>query len=1079
MLAAHDLGTNLWETVGAVPIAPAETNVDVEVLSVDLHDGTNGRAFFRLDARPIYDPVLCDTDGDGLTDEEETGTVAVMPSFEWHDTAGFPTEYGCPPPSGLETYFGAYISAMIADGTVVGGVPCNRAMAFENCFVSLIEPNAPSLWVFPAYPCPLNTGGFNSGSILVAPYWGFGYVQYGNTNSYLRAGMLVDGTTVIEFHDVKRNLWSNDGMTCQVIVPGGTGNVVRVSYLSSDVWIDGSDGVTGVHNKRRVLPDGTVYCLAWDFAERGPILPGTTVEYRFGTGTDPDSSDSDDDGLDDATELYEMGTDPWKSDTDGDGIDDGDEVALGTAPLQPDTDGDGMPDGWEMANGLDPTSATGDDGASGDPDNDGLTNAQERQLGTDPQIADTDGDGFSDGAEVLEGTSPLVSDVDTDGDGIPDWREWELGTDAYAADTDGDGIADGIEMTLGTDPLNRDTDGDGLEDGVETTLGTDPKQPDSDGDGMSDGWEHQNGFDPTTHNDNTLRTDDDASADPDGDGVTNAQEAEWGTSPSPLDLDNDGKPDGRDSDGDGVDDGVEIVQLSDPGDASDGGVSNSCVAVSFYFGDPSPSCSEKYWLHICPVGGGQSDSPRAYHLVNSYYGSCETKTVNLRRGWTYEVTFTHAGTNLSSPDYDYTFACTPPDGVTLEDPDGLFGTDEESGSYFSAEGKVATLTVDPLAPEPTGTLGVSIVIDKDTILFEDSYTNAPSEVVERKSTWARVCANFTAGASAASGTVFVTQGGERIRLHATTRNGAVINVPQQIEVPELGARRLVFYAEGLKASSSMNDVTLHAEITSGGNSASDSKSLTVGRVSTAAKVDFPSGFRTRHVYAVAELVEFTIQPSLPSVVWNCSGTTQQIVSVTNWEYEMPSSPKKVTIEVSCSGVTLPIIMKCIAPTGYFVPKDPDVVIDPYVQIGDSGGFGMCIDLGIMPTNVCFSRILVVEGVSSNDVHTGYYADKTNDWHHGLAEGAWKEWVPVTTSNCAEQDMVTSATNAPPWQSGVLRWQIPNYWRTVSDPTTNFFCTTPQTFRLYANGTQAISKFDWIAVRPTNTVTQIRYGKIRR
>lgn len=31
----------------------------------------------------------------------------------------------------------------------------------------------------------------------------------------------------------------------------------------------------------------------------------------------------------------------------------------------------------------------------------------------------------------------------------------------------------------------------------------------------------------------------------------------------------------------------------------------------------------------------------------------------------YEVTLTHAGTSLQSPDYDYTLACTPPDDVTL------------------------------------------------------------------------------------------------------------------------------------------------------------------------------------------------------------------------------------------------------------------------------------------------------------------------------------------------------------------------------------------------------------------------------
>lgn len=88
----------------------------------------------------------------------------------------------------------------------------------------------------------------------------------------------------------------------------------------------------------------------------------------------------------------------------------------------------------------------------GDPDNDGLSNAEEAALGTDPKTADSDGDGIDDGDEV------------------------ELGTDPQAFDSDDDGVADGEEIALGTDPTSADSDGDGIPDGDELASG-DPLDP--------------------------------------------------------------------------------------------------------------------------------------------------------------------------------------------------------------------------------------------------------------------------------------------------------------------------------------------------------------------------------------------------------------------------------------------------------------------------------------------------------------------------------------------------------------------------------------------------------------------------
>lgn len=58
--------------------------------------------------------------------------------------------------------------------------------------------------------------------------------------------------------------------------------------------------------------------------------------------------DADGDGIDDATEQFELGTDPNNADTDGDGIPDGVEAAAGLDPTNADTDGDGISDGVEF-----------------------------------------------------------------------------------------------------------------------------------------------------------------------------------------------------------------------------------------------------------------------------------------------------------------------------------------------------------------------------------------------------------------------------------------------------------------------------------------------------------------------------------------------------------------------------------------------------------------------------------------------------------------------------------------------------------------------------------------------------------
>lgn len=284
--------------------------------------------------------------------------------------------------------------------------------------------------------------------------------------------------------------------------------------------------------------------------ERGRFLPDVDPSTR----TDPQRADTDGggrlDGIEDANRDGARGfgeSDPLdpiddlsgEPDSDGDGLPDLMERRLGTDPLNADSDNDGLPDGAEpnfnvdhdldgLINALDP-----------DSDDDGLPDGLEAgvSLGvmpdldpsttTSPLLNDTDRGGVADGAEDLNQNGRVDpgetdpndpdddQDPDSDGDGLPDSVERWAGTRANDADSDDDGLLDG-EDGLG------DTDGDGLIDALDR---------DSDGDRLPDGLEAGRtapapGTDPArfvADADPTTQTDPDV-ADTDGDGVEDGVE---------------------------------------------------------------------------------------------------------------------------------------------------------------------------------------------------------------------------------------------------------------------------------------------------------------------------------------------------------------------------------------------------------------------------------------------------------------------------------------------------------------------------------------------------------------------------
>ena len=242
------------------------------------------------------------------------------------------------------------------------------------------------------------------------------------------------------------------------------------------------------------------------------------------------------------THTQNVGAGNFQNDSDGDGLVDSVEATIGTDPNDPDTDGDGSVDGAEVG----PNSSS-----PVDTDGDGVSNAMESSA------VDSDGDGVNDQLDPAN-HNPCVPNsgaaaclaADSDGDGLTNAQEDALGTGRNNADSDGDGANDGVEA--GGNPASPvDTDGDGIIDALESSI------TDSDGDGVANQLDANNA-NPCVPNDNSAPC---LALDSDGDGLTNAQENALGT--------NRNHPD---SDGDGFNDGVEVIDPAQPSDLDGDGI---------------------------------------------------------------------------------------------------------------------------------------------------------------------------------------------------------------------------------------------------------------------------------------------------------------------------------------------------------------------------------------------------------------------------------------------------------------------------------------------------------------------------
>ena len=339
-------------------------------------------------------PSSPDTDGDGLADRTETGSLAVTNGLSWvmlsADAVDITSQFS-DPDSSLVNY-------VLNTPIVVGGETVTNAIIDMNGIIYLPRKGC-GYGFYPQSSANL-TYAICTNALVLAPYLDDLFLTTNMPSSKIMVGESVVGTNpvfVVQYENVcpssnMSRAYTTNALSFQVVIPiNGQG---EVHFLYRDIIGDdmyGQDADIGM----QMLGGRWAHVYSyWDsdglldnrtrmqaFVRQGALSNGLDLAFSIGTGTDPLNPDTDDDGLEDGVES-----------------------GVGTAPLLADTDGDGMNDGWEnQYDGFDPLVANDGDA---DPDNDGATNRQESEVGTDPGNPDTDGDGINDGTEINQGSDP-------------------------------------------------------------------------------------------------------------------------------------------------------------------------------------------------------------------------------------------------------------------------------------------------------------------------------------------------------------------------------------------------------------------------------------------------------------------------------------------------------------------------------------------------------------------------------------------------------------------------------------------------------------------------------------------------
>ena len=372
--------------------------------------------------------------------------------------------------------------------------------------------------------------------------------------------------------------------------------------------------------------------------------------------------------------------------------------------------------------------------------------------------------------------------------------------------------------------------------------------------------------------------------------------------------------------------------------------------------------------------------------------------------------------------------------------------------------------------EPSATASISF--SKSAVIFENCYTNAPNDIVPRRSTTNSLDITIYGGPFGGSAEIEFDDKG---KLEYLTQEV----IPRSISVAAEETVNLSFPFTAKEESASEKDLKARLKFSENftGDIIESEDEMTVVRVCLTPQVVIRT-FVNRHVWGIAERILCEWLPKNINIdITPHHGEIDDnpfFVGPSFRYYISPMNAGDRLISFSFGDSIYFPITKTMLPISWKAKNAEELFFD--IPFGKPGGAGFSSEVYIMPEYVSFRGLYFMEEPSANSIVTGYFKDEafSQVWTHNEMMGAGV-WYSVSTDNFLFRDEAKMGDELIlPVASGLIDWNIPVKW-------TNFIVTNyfekvyHQKFEMSATGVLRVSKFGLWVQRDLSNVRDVSEG----